>query len=510
MLSVRIPLLLVALAPTVAAQQFQFQLNPANGHWYGTSHFTTTSWSSGHDSSRDVRGELVSITSAAEQLWIQGAFATNFRYWTGLNDMAVPGTFVWTSGEPVTYLNWQQPGQPSNGPGEDVVELDPGSGWFWKDTVSTASDRKPIVETDGLPRFGWKKLATSPTGDQPGALFLGDLNADGRADAAVPAQNASSVTVWLGQVNGTFAAAGSFATGAKPVAVQGADVDGDGDTDLIVACHDASQLRIHLNQGNTTFTAGMTLPLGARPQGLAVVDLSGDHVADIAVTTVFDTDGNDRLRVLLGDGLGNFLPQVSYGTGSHPHHVTAADLDGDTDVDLVVSNRNSADLGIYRNLGDGTFVTGALYARGAIPGRVAIGDVTGDGLADVLVPLESTNLLAGPERHAQRELRARRAVRHGRIPRWVELVDHNRDGYLDAVVALRGGRFGHALHEHERRLLRRDRSADGGRRAAHGRCRRRRWRWLAGSRDERVQHGRRGSPRQALARLQRQRSRRRP
>ncbi len=432
MLSIRIPLVLVALTTAVSAQQFQFQLNQASGHWYGTSHFPITNWSSGRSAAIEVRGELVSITSAGEQAWIQGAFGTGVRYWTGLNDIASPTNFVWTTGEPVSYQNWQ-PGQPSNAAGEDVVELDPGAGWVWKDMVGTASDHKPIVETDGLPRFGWKKLATSVTGDQPGALFLGDLNADPRADAAVPAQNAASVSLWTGQADGTFAFAGSFATGARPVAVQGTDVDLDGDTDLIVACHDASQIRIHLNQGGASFSGGATLSLGAKPQGLVVVDLNGDNRADIAVTTVLD--GNDRLRLLFGDGAGGFSAPVSYGTGSHPHHVTAADLDGDTDVDLVVSNRNSADLGIYRNLGDGNFVTGALYARGATPGRVAIGDVTGDGHVDVLVPLETTNLLQVLDGTPSGNFVPGVLYDTDSSPRWASLVDHNRDGYLDAVVA---------------------------------------------------------------------------
>ncbi len=51
----------------------------------------------------------------------------------GLNDIALEGTYVWPSGQPVTYLNWA-PGEPNNIPNEDSTEIFTGNG-LWNDTT---------------------------------------------------------------------------------------------------------------------------------------------------------------------------------------------------------------------------------------------------------------------------------------------------------------------------------------------------------------------------------------
>jgi hypothetical protein len=50
-----------------------------------------------------------------------------------------------------------------------------------------------------------------------------------------------------------------------------------------------------------------------------------------------------------------FAPAVNYGVGDNPHSVFCADLDGDTDLDLAVTNWNSGNVSILKNNGDGTF-----------------------------------------------------------------------------------------------------------------------------------------------------------
>ena len=50
---------------------------------------------------------LVSINDAAENAWLQGIFERD-SFWIGLNDLAEEGQWVWHSGEPVTYTNWEE------------------------------------------------------------------------------------------------------------------------------------------------------------------------------------------------------------------------------------------------------------------------------------------------------------------------------------------------------------------------------------------------------------------
>ena len=82
-----------------------------NGHTYFLSNFTEF----GPDAiiaAAAIGGHLVTIADAAEDAFV--ASISNGQWaWIGLNDVAVEGSFVWVTGEPVTYTNWC-PNEPNN------------------------------------------------------------------------------------------------------------------------------------------------------------------------------------------------------------------------------------------------------------------------------------------------------------------------------------------------------------------------------------------------------------
>lgn len=77
-------------------------------------------------------GHLVTISDAAENAWVWDTFgAVNTGLFIGFNDAASEGTFVWSSGDPVTFINWRT-GEPNNCcGGEDFGEL--GGDYKWND-----------------------------------------------------------------------------------------------------------------------------------------------------------------------------------------------------------------------------------------------------------------------------------------------------------------------------------------------------------------------------------------
>ena len=96
--------------------------NPANGHQYRTLQGVT--WEEAEDQAVALGGHLVTINDEAEQLWINSEFAYIDSTWLGLNDINQEGTWVWSSGQPVTYTNWDLNEPNDTGVGEDGAVLD--------------------------------------------------------------------------------------------------------------------------------------------------------------------------------------------------------------------------------------------------------------------------------------------------------------------------------------------------------------------------------------------------
>jgi hypothetical protein len=99
-------------------------VNPANGHGYTM--LTPSSWTDAEAGAVSMGGHLATVRNLAENDWLRTTFQPfaadpNASLLIGFTDAAQEGTFVWTSGEPVTFTNWAA-GEPNNqggGAGED-------------------------------------------------------------------------------------------------------------------------------------------------------------------------------------------------------------------------------------------------------------------------------------------------------------------------------------------------------------------------------------------------------
>ena len=95
-------------------------VNPANGHTYHL--LTGSSWTLSEQAAVALGGHLVTIGDQAEQDWIVANFhnfqGVDIDIWTGLTDAAAEGTFVWISGQPVTFTLWDL-NEPNNSNGNE-------------------------------------------------------------------------------------------------------------------------------------------------------------------------------------------------------------------------------------------------------------------------------------------------------------------------------------------------------------------------------------------------------
>ena len=134
----------------------QVRINPSNGHQYLFSEMDT--WLGAQEQAEALGGNLVTISDATEQTWLQQTFA-NHRYWIGLNDSAIygneEGEHRWVSGEVVSYTNWN-PSEPNNElhtpEGEDAVAMRENGEWndmpIDPESLVVAENRYGIIEID--------------------------------------------------------------------------------------------------------------------------------------------------------------------------------------------------------------------------------------------------------------------------------------------------------------------------------------------------------------------------
>jgi hypothetical protein len=103
----------------VAAQSLDWRRNPGTGHWYAVVHDMT--WAEGEAYAVQLGGHLATINDRAEDQWISATFREETL--AGLNDLEQEGTWVWASGEPVTYTNWLPEAPDNNGGRTNTSDL---------------------------------------------------------------------------------------------------------------------------------------------------------------------------------------------------------------------------------------------------------------------------------------------------------------------------------------------------------------------------------------------------
>lgn len=278
------------------------------------------------------------------------------------------------------------------------------------------------------------------TGSSPASVAVADLNGDGTPDLAVANQASNTVSVLRGNGNGTFQVRSDFTVGSQPSSVAAGEVNGDGRPDLVVSNFAAHTLSVLLN-GNGTLQPAVQYPSGPQgggPLGIAFGDLNGDARPDLAVVT---SNGYYGVSVLLNDGASVAPCQsaVNYGAGSNPDAVLGTDFNGDGKLDLAIANRGSDDVSILLGTGLGTFLPRIDYVAGNGPTSLTAGDFNGDGKRDLAVANEFANptdyevsILLG---NGDGTFQPPTNYPVGSSPRAVDIGDFNADGTADLVVA---------------------------------------------------------------------------
>jgi Bacterial Ig-like domain (group 3)/FG-GAP-like repeat len=216
------------------------------------------------------------------------------------------------------------------------------------------------------------------------AIVVGDFNDDGVADLALTNRIDNTVIILKGNGGGSFTPFGPPIGGFNnPEALKIGDFNNDGVQDLAVANADDNTISILLGNGDGTFKPAIDSQVGSFPFFLAVADFNGDGIADLAVV-----NGNDDTVTLLkGNGDGTFTPfpasPLQVGDGASP--IVAADFNGDGQVDLAVANFTDNNVDIFLGNGAGTFTSQPAIPVGLNPFSMTALDYNGDGITDLAV-----------------------------------------------------------------------------------------------------------------------------
>lgn len=253
------------------------------------------------------------------------------------------------------------------------------------DIVGEASDHhgfNALAIGWGAPVIGIDTIPTFSAGNQPHALGVADLNADGRDDVVVANRLSGDVTVLRGDDSAGLAVVGKFPAGNRPRGVAIADFDRDGFLDVAVANPPTASVAVLRGDGSGALGPPLVMPAGSKPIGVAAGDFDEDGFPDLAAASA----NTPFVCLLRGDGSGGFAPPMFVQARENlGWSLVAADLDLDGHLDLAMTSGNPASVVVLWGDGLSGFAAPASWAAAAAPNSVSAGDLNSDGWLDLLV-----------------------------------------------------------------------------------------------------------------------------
>lgn len=211
-------------------------------------------------------------------------------------------------------------------------------------------------------------------------ITAGDFNGDGKTDLSM-GDCFTSVLIMMSNGDGTFSAGDSYMVAYGPDSVITGNFNADGILDLAVANRISNTVSILLGNGDGTFVKmGIECITGNNPWSLCAGDFNGDGKSDLA-TANYDAD---TVSILLGNGDGTFGLKTDYAIGDCSKSITTGDFNADGKIDLATTSTTGSTVSVLLGNGDGTFGLKTDYAVGANPYSVAAGHFNGDGYDDLV------------------------------------------------------------------------------------------------------------------------------
>ncbi|CAF1505696.1 unnamed protein product, partial [Adineta steineri] len=177
------------------------------------------------------------------------------------------------------------------------------------------------------------------------------------------------------------------------------DFNSDSHLDLAIPNLDTNSVDIFLGTGDGTFRAANTFSTGEGNSPIAVT--VGDFNNDNQIDLVVENSDSDNIGVMLGNNDGTFREQMTFSTeyNSRPSDIIVNDFNNDNQLDLAFIYNDGSKIGILLGEGDGIFrpILTALIGSPYVAQSAAAADFNDDGHQDLVINAyqNAVNILFG-------------------------------------------------------------------------------------------------------------------
>ena len=214
-----------------------------------------------------------------------------------------------------------------------------------------------------------------------------DVNGDGVPDLITTNFGDDTISVLLGNVDGSFRAAAPTGIAPRNTPLV-ADLNGDGIADEAILDQNGDILfRAGLPGASGGFAPPVVLNAGDPASGLTVVRTpAGFALAAIDVNPDLSTPGQPVYRVTLYTigPTGQATSTLAFTTDEFPERIVAGDLTGDGLDDLVLANPLDNSVTVAFQTPAGGFAIAHTLPVGVAPSDLVLADVDGDGRLDIV------------------------------------------------------------------------------------------------------------------------------
>jgi uncharacterized protein YuzB (UPF0349 family) len=287
------------------------------------------------------------------------------------------------------------------------------------------------------------------------SIAFADIDGDKDMDVLITGDSISKLYINGGVGNYSEGKETPF-IGVSNSSIAFADTDGDEDMDVLITGNSPSLgpvAKLYINDGKGNYSEGKETPfIGVSASSIAFEDIDGDEDMDVLITGNSSSLG-PVAKLYINDGKGNYSEVLGTSfIGVFASSIAFADIDGDEDMDLLITGDSASSPShmrftgvskLYINDGVGGFSEKLETSISAVTSSsIAFADIDGDGDMDVLITgsfLSKLYTNDGNGNYTEELETPFDGVRYSSTA----FADVDRDGDLDVLITGNASKSGH-------------------------------------------------------------------